>query len=519
MRIRKPRVRIIMRFLITVFVIAVAGLSLFDMSAQAQVRLYRTSDRQMQTLLSRIETRADRFSTSLERALDRSYVNGTQREDEVNRLLTDFEYATDQLRERFNRGVATRTDVELALQRAALLNNFMVRERMDARAERDWTLLRNDLNQLARNYYVAWNWNAVPGTTSFPGGLDAQLTGTYRLNLSQSTNTRIIAEDATRNLDPREQQRIYNALMRRLDQPELLSIERRGNQITIASSRAPQVTISADGRSQFETLPNGHTVRTRAMLNGDQLNITTTGDRANDFTVNFDPISDGQRLLVTRRVFVEHLGRPVVVESDYDRTSTVAQWNIFTGRPSETATAGPLGTFIIPNGTLLVATLNNDISTRTTRNGDRFTMTVREPGQYEGALIEGYVSNVERAGRITGRSQMTLNYESIRLRNGAAYSFAGLNETVRTLRGDTVHINNEGAIREDDSQTSRTITRTAIGTAVGAIIGAIAGGGEGAAIGGAIGAGAGAGSVYIQGRDDLELSSGTELTIRASAPR
>jgi hypothetical protein len=50
------------------------------------------------------------------------------------------------------------------------------------------------------------------------------------------------------------------------------------------------------------------------------------------------------------------------------------------------------------------------------------------------------------------------------------------------------------------------------------LIGAIAGGGKGAAIGAAVGAGAGAGSVYVQGRDDLELARGTELTIVASAP-
>ena len=34
-----------------------------------------------------------------------------------------------------------------------------------------------------------------------------------------------------------------------------------------------------------------------------------------------------------------------------------------------------------------------------------------------------------------------------------------------------------------------------------------------------VGAGGGAGSVYVQGRDDLDLMSGTELTIRASGPR
>ena len=58
--------------------------------------------------------------------------------------------------------------------------------------------------------------------------------------------------------------------------------------------------------------------------------------------------------------------------------------------------------------------------------------------------------------------------------------------------------------------------RAAIGAAVGAIIGAIANGGKGAAIGAVIGAGAGAGSVYIQGRDDLTLPRGTEITLRGN---
>ena len=78
-------------------------------------------------------------------------------------------------------------------------------------------------------------------------------------------------------------------------------------------------------------------------------------------------------------------------------------------------------------------------------------------------------------------------------------------------------VDTEGTVR-DSSQTKQTETRAAIGTAVGAIIGAIAGGGKGAAIGAIIGAGGGAGSVYVQGRNDLELGRGTELTIRAGAP-
>ena len=114
---------------------------------------------------------------------------------------------------------------------------------------------------------------------------------------------------------------------------------------------------------------------------------------------------------------------------------------------------------------------------------------------------------------------MTLDFDTIRLRDGSTHRFAGILESVNLGNGDVVRVDNEGAVREDDSQTNKTVTRTAIGTAVGAIIGAIAGGGKGAAIGAAIGAGTGAGSVYVQGRDDLDLTAGTEVTIRATGRR
>src|ERR1043166_2229151 len=174
--------------------------------------------------------------------------------------------------------------------------------------------------------------------------------------------------------------------------------------------------------------------------------------------------------------------------------------------------------FILTNGEEVVAVLDNDLSSATAREGDRFTATLRLPSQYAGATVEGHVTNVRRSGRISGRSQMTLNFDNIRLRDGRSYRFAGLVESVRTSQGDIVRVDNEGSVR-DDSQTTKTAERAARGTAVGAIIGAIAGGGKGAAIGAIVGAGGGAGSVYVQGRDDLDLTRGTEITIRATGPR
>jgi hypothetical protein len=196
----------------------------------------------------------------------------------------------------------------------------------------------------------------------------------------------------------------------------------------------------------------------------------------------------------------------------------VADFNIFGGGSTSGQVGSTTGDYVIGNGQILIATLNQNLTTQTTQVGDRFTMTVRDPAQHEGATIEGRVASVGRSGRVTGRSEISLNFDTIRLRDGRTYPFAGFIESVRTADGQTVQIDNEGGVRDDDSRGTQTAQRAAIGTAVGAIIGAIAGGGKGAAIGAIIGAGAGAGSVYVQGRDDLELLNGTELTIRASAP-
>jgi len=246
--------------------------------------------------------------------------------------------------------------------------------------------------------------------------------------------------------------------------------------------------------------------------------VNSTGYRENDFNVTFEAIENGRRLRVKREIYSERLNQPVIVNSIYDRTSDVAQWNIYNGSGPVLNTGTNNGEFILRDGETVVAVLNNDLTSKRARQGDRFTMTVREPGQYEGAVIEGTVASVSQSGTLTGRSGMTLNFDSIRLRNGQTYRFAGTLSSVRSANGDTVRVDNEGSA-QGDNQTNQTVTRTGVGTAIGAIIGAIAGGGKGAAIGAAIGAAGGAGSVFVTGKESLELPQGTELTIRAGSPR
>ena len=507
----------------------VLALACIGMTAQAQRRTYRGTDQQVRQLITRIESRTNLFRSDLDARLDRSRIDGTRREDDINQLVGDFENATNRLRDRFNSRQSVSADVQSVLDQAALIDSFVRRNRLGARSERDWASLRLDLNELASVYGVSWRWDNTTNTpnndpsNNYPPVNTAanRLTGTYRLDTTRSDDARTIAESAVRSLPYRDRQRILDSLTARLESPTSLAIDRRGRNVTIASSRAGQFTFEANGVERVETGSNGRSVRVRSTLNGDQLIVASSGDSNSDFTVTFDPIENGRSLRVTRRISDINLNAPVTVVTTYQKTSDIAQLDIYNSGGQNypgTGTVSTSGDFIVPDGTQIVAVLNNDLTTRDTRENDRFTMTVRSPSQYDGATINGTVTGINRSGRVSGRSEMTLNFESITLRNGQTYRFTGITDTVRTANGDTIRVDNEGAVR-DNNRTTTTAQRAGIGTAVGAIIGAIAGGGKGAAIGAIVGAGAGAGSVYVQGKDDLDLLSGTEVTVRASGPR
>ncbi|HKC65416.1 MAG TPA: hypothetical protein VKB86_17370, partial [Pyrinomonadaceae bacterium] len=415
-------------------VFLLAGLSA---SAQTQRRTYRVSNYQVRQLISRIQSRTDIFRGDVSAALNSGSVNTTYNNGDISAFVTDFQSAVTQLNDRLNNRQAVNADVQNVLDRAALIDSFVRSNRLGVQAERDWANIRLDLNTLARDYGIAWNWNTqtypqnnypqnnYPPVNTASGGL----TGTYTLDTARSDDARSIAERAVRSLPYNDRQRVLDRLTARLESPTTLAIDRRGRNVTIASSRAPQFSFEADGAERVETSPNGRSIRVRSSLYGDQLSVSTTGDTGNDFSVTFEPIEAGRRLRVVRRITETNLSAPVTVVSVYDKTSDVAQLNIYNGGPgystnnypSNTGTVAANGDFVVPDGTEIVAVLNNNLTTRDTRDNDRFTMTVRSPYQYEGATINGYVSNVSRSGRITGRSQMTLNFDSITLRNGQTY--------------------------------------------------------------------------------------------------
>jgi hypothetical protein len=117
---------------------------------------------QMRNALERLETNTDRFSKSIDAALDRSRLNNTDIEDQADALVDELEFATDRLKDRAGDNIVNTFDVNEVLRRGMYLDMFMLRHDFSPAAERDWRMVRFDLDHLARVYGVTWTW--LPGS-------------------------------------------------------------------------------------------------------------------------------------------------------------------------------------------------------------------------------------------------------------------------------------------------------------------------------------------------------------------
>ena len=178
------------------------------------------------------------------------------------------------------------------------------------------------------------------------------------------------------------------------------------------------------------------------------------------------------------------------------------------------ARPGPLD--VAPN-TLLNLRLETTIDTKNNRAGDRFRAVVIAPPEYEGATVEGHISGINKSGKVSGRTELALAFDSISMPDGREAPLAASLEKV--VESETVKkVDEEGNVQSGSRSTDSKI-RGGAGAAAGAIIGGIVGGAKGAVLGAILGGAAGVGTVYVEGGKDLILEPGTEMIIRTERTR
>lgn len=208
---------------------------------------------------------------------------------------------------------------------------------------------------------------------------------------------------------------------------------------------------------------------------------------------------------------------PTIMAQTATKTTTTTRRRRSRRRPvRRTTTTTPSTVISVPAGTDLKVRLNDTLSSKQSRVGDRFTATVLDPSRYEEASLTGHISSIQKSGKIKGRTSMNLDFDSIRTSDGRSGTLHGY--VTKVYGSDSGQADNEGGV-ESGSRTKQAVKRGGIGAVAGAVIGGIAGGGKGAAIGLILGGAGGAGSLAIQGSKELKIESGTEMLVHVTGRR
>ena len=167
----------------------------------------------------------------------------------------------------------------------------------------------------------------------------------------------------------------------------------------------------------------------------------------------------------------------------------------------------------VPTGTTFAISMNDQVSTQTSKAGDAFTATLRDPivdaaGNVivpAGATVRGRVTAVAPSGRVGQTAAIKLAFEAI--------SFGGQSYPLQASV--------ERADVQQQGRTSRTETagKIAAGAAAGAILGQVLGKDTESTLKGAA-IGAAAGTAIAMGTSDVDavLPQGAEVIIRLDQP-
>ena len=184
------------------------------------------------------------------------------------------------------------------------------------------------------------------------------------------------------------------------------------------------------------------------------------------------------------------------------------------------ANPGPKS-FQIEPGTRIPLSLINSVSTKNAAPGERVYLETVFPILVDsrivippGSWVMGTITEVKRPGKMKGRGEFHLRFDSLTLPNGVTRDFrahvGGLDG-----RASEELDRNEGTIKSEGNKAgdARTVGETAAaGASVGALAGSISGApGMGAGIGAAAGAAAGLAAVMFSRGPEAVLAKGTTI--------
>lgn len=175
----------------------------------------------------------------------------------------------------------------------------------------------------------------------------------------------------------------------------------------------------------------------------------------------------------------------------------------------------------IPADTIISMRMDNTLSSRVSRVGDKFTATVAVPvhinGQMAipaGAIVEGRVTQVIPAKRMSKPGMMAVEFDELIFPDGLRVRLDGF------LTADDPELREQ--IDDENRVSGNRNDKMGIfvggGGAIGAVLGGIAGGAKGAILGGVAGAGAGVAAILLAKGEEARVPSGKPFGIQLRQP-
>jgi hypothetical protein len=188
-------------------------------------------------------------------------------------------------------------------------------------------------------------------------------------------------------------------------------------------------------------------------------------------------------------------------------TATAAKQEAAPAATTASTTAPAQTGITVPAKTNVVVRMIDAIDSERDRVGQTYRASLDEPLMIDAQQVAGRGADVlvklvddQKAGKISGKSQVTINLVSI------------------SINGRAVDVTSDSVVQASASRTKQSAGVIGGTSALGAVIGAIAGGGRGAAIGAASGAGAGTAVQVLTNGPTVKIPSETRLTFSLAQP-
>lgn len=206
----------------------------------------------------------------------------------------------------------------------------------------------------------------------------------------------------------------------------------------------------------------------------------------------------------------------------------VSSTGVLAQTADSTAAGEAPSAYTVQAGTRIPLGLINSVSTKHSVAGDRIYLETVFPIVIDshivippGSYVTGTVTDVKRPGRVKGRGELYVRFDTITLPNGVTRDFRSRLGSI-DARGDERLDKKEGEVQGDSNKggDARTVGEgAATGAGIGAIVGSTAGhAGMGAGIGAAAGAAAGIAGVLLTRGPDAVLAKGSTIEMVLDRP-